>query len=282
MGVTKDMNKSVGSENKKSGRERSNSRNSLKEGAQSVYRTLSLMRTVAEHSDQGVRLSKISQKVGLPITTVHRILSVLVSEEFVSYDPISKLYRLGFEFHNLGDKAKQFSIRDKYQSCMENIAKESEDSVFLIMRSGVDALCINYIQGNYPIRVVTTKIGTRRPLGIGSGSLAILSFSQDKEIESILKANKNRYKRYNNMTIGKLKNLVKRSRKYGYVNIEGMLLEKVSGLGVPIYDQQGKVNLAISVAAMSDRMDHYRADKISKVIQSQISKVVPQPESLIK
>ncbi len=56
-------------------------------GAQSVHRTVALLRAVAKYNDQGANLSKIARKVGLHVATAHRILSALVAEGFVSYDP---------------------------------------------------------------------------------------------------------------------------------------------------------------------------------------------------
>ena len=44
-------------------------------GAQSVHRTISLLRTVATYNKQGVNLSKIARDTGLHTATTHRILA---------------------------------------------------------------------------------------------------------------------------------------------------------------------------------------------------------------
>ena len=40
--------------------------------------------------------------------------------------------------------------------------------------SGADAVCIDRRLGSYPVKTLTVEVGTKRPLGIGAGSLAIL------------------------------------------------------------------------------------------------------------
>jgi DNA-binding IclR family transcriptional regulator len=53
----------------------------------------------------------------------------------------------------LGRKAQQFALREKYRTCLENIARETLDSVYLVVRSGFDALCIDDIEGRSTIRI---------------------------------------------------------------------------------------------------------------------------------
>jgi len=242
-------------------------------GAQSVHRTILLVRTVAEYNGRGSRLSQIARKARLPIPTVHRILAALISEGFIEHDPMSKLYYLGIELYTLGIKAQQFAIRDKYRISLERIAQETGDSVYLVMRSGFDSLCIDLMDGEAPIRIMTYSIGSRRPLGVGSASLALLAFLQDDEIETILEANKLRYKKHNNMTVQKLRSLITLARKFEYSFLEGHFLKGVTSVGTPIFNRHGDIVAAVSVAAISERIDKARAKKITKIIKAEIALV---------
>ena len=61
-------------------------------GVQSIRRTIALLRMIAKCNDHGVNLSRIARKIGLPTTTAHRILAVLVEEGLVTLDPEPMLY----------------------------------------------------------------------------------------------------------------------------------------------------------------------------------------------
>src|SRR5690606_39494348 len=69
-----------------------------------------------------------------------------------------------------------------------------------VCSSDLDAVCIDRAEGSFPIRVLTQNVGTRRPLGIGSGSLALLAAAPDDEVDNILRRNASRLKDYPNVT----------------------------------------------------------------------------------
>lgn len=261
------MNKEI----KKEGLSKSKAHISFQEGAQSVRRAIRLLRTVAESNEQRIWLSQIAKKMDLPITTAHRILNVLVSEGLLEYDPVSKCYHIGIELYSLGIKAQRFTLRDKYQSCLENVAHETLDSVYLVIRSSLDALCIDYIEGKSTIRIMAYNLGSRKPLGIGAGSLALLAFSPDDEIESILKANELRYQQNNKMTVSKVRGLIKQTRKLGYAFNEGHFMKGINAVGVPIFNDQGDTIAAISVGSISERISRARSKGIAKFIKSEIA-----------
>jgi DNA-binding IclR family transcriptional regulator len=250
---------------------KSKSHFAFQEGTQSVHRAILLLRTVATSNEQGIRLSQIAKKADLSIPTAHRILTALASEGFLEYNLSSKCYHLGIELNALGSKAQQFALREKYRACLENIAHETLDSVYLVVRSGFDALCIDDIEGKSTIRIMAYKLGSRRPLGIGAGSLALLAFSLDEEIEKILEANALRYRQSNQMTVLKLRGLIKRTRELGYAFNEGHFMKGINAVGVPILNDQGYAVAAISVGSISERIDRVRSKKIAELIKSEIT-----------
>jgi DNA-binding IclR family transcriptional regulator len=241
--------------------------NGFQKGAQSVYRTISLLRSVAKHSETGSRLSDIAKEVGIHIATAHRILSVLVQEGFVTYDSTSKRYSLGIELYNLGKSAHQYALRDRYRHALEKIANETEDTVFLLIRSGNDVLCIDLVEGKYAIRTMTITLGARRPLGIGAGSLCLIAFLPDEQFDSILSENAARYPHYKGLTKKDIKKLGLESRSRGYVVSKGLFHEGVTSVGTPIFDKEGELVAAITVSAIDRRMSPQRQDEISALVK---------------
>lgn len=240
------------------------------DGAQSLYRAISIIRTVAKYEENGVRMSKIASSVGLPTTTVHRILSVLAKEGFIELDPTSKHYHLGIELFTLGLKAHKFLIREKYRDALERIANKTGETAYLITRSGNDAVCIDRVLGTFPIQVLTFEIGQRRPLGIGGGSVAILSNLPQDEIEAIVNANSTRYQSYRGRSADDVMAIVKQAQIDGYGMSEKNVTEDTIGVGVPIFDQTGLISGAVSVAGIERRMGQEQIKIIVKLIKSEV------------
>lgn len=247
-----------------------NTKSDFPQGTQSISRTILLLRTVADNNENGLRLSEIARKVKIPKATVYRLLSVLVSERFIDLDPDSKCYRIGIGLYSLGVKGEQFAIREKYRFCLENIAEKTNASVYLVIRSGFDALCVDFIEGRTPFRVVAYDVGSRTVLGFGAASLAILSFLKDDEVESILRSNEQRYIKYHGITANRVRNLIKKARKLGYVFSESYHFKGMNGVALPIYNEDGNVIAAISIGALADQLDFKSSKHISEFIKSEI------------
>ena len=66
---------------------------------------------------------------------------------------------------------------------MRRLAERTQDTVFLSARDRDEAVCLERVIGDYPIKTLTLSIGDRRPLGVGAGSLALLSALSDRAAE---------------------------------------------------------------------------------------------------
>jgi DNA-binding IclR family transcriptional regulator len=237
-------------------------------GAQSVQRAIALLRAVAHRNDSGARLSNLARDVGLHPATARRLLSVLTAEGLTSFDPISKIYKIGIALYHLGSSANQFTIREQFRSRLEKIANTTEDTVFLIIRSGNDCICIDRIEGKFPIRALTIDVGVSRPLGVGAGSLALIAFLPKEEFEAVVTANAHRYKMYDNLTADVIREMGHKSQKRGYVASQGIFWPGVTSLSVPVFDQNRNLVAAITVTAISSRMTRERQKMVVDTISN--------------
>ena len=149
-------------------------------GSQSVYRAIAVLRGVARHNATGITASVLANELALTLATTHRLLKVLTDESLLTFDPYSKKYHVGLELYMLGMTAWQFNLRDLLASAMARVREISRETVFLLVRSGADALCLERLDGDFPIRALTLAVGSRRPLGVGAGGLALLAAETDE------------------------------------------------------------------------------------------------------
>ncbi len=246
-------------------------------GAQSIRRTIAILRSVSKYNETGARLSKIAKDVDLPPPTVHRILAVLLEEKFLSFDAGAKLYHLGTELYSLGAATQQFSIRDRFHTTLKRISEQADNVIHLIIRSGYDGLCIDRVTGKSRVQVMGFDIGERRLLGIGAAGQALLSFLPEKQREDILAANAPRYLKYYGIEVEEVRSWIKSTRRLKYSNSIHIVTPDSIGVGAPIFNKNGQVVAAISMAGITNRMTKGKCREIARIIISEIAAVDPPP-----
>ena len=248
-------------------------------GTQSIERALTLMREIAAHNRTGSRLLDLATRTGLQRPTVHRMLKCLAVENMVQQDPETHRYYLGSMVFELGlTAAPRFNLREICHPSMTRIAEATGDTVFLTQRSGLDSVCVDRHEGTFPIKTFTLEIGMRRPLGVGTGSLAILSALPDDEVREIVTANAPRLPEYG-LTPSSLLAQVKRAQKLGYAVREMPSLAGVRSIGQALHNQSGIAFAALSISAISSRMNEKRVAELAALLKTETRLVERQVAS---
>jgi DNA-binding IclR family transcriptional regulator len=245
-------------------------------GTQSIERALTLVREIAAHNRTGSRLLDLASRSGLQRPTVHRMLKCLTQENMVQQDPDSHRYYLGPMVFELGlTAAPRFNLREICHPSMMRIAEATGDTVFLTQRSGLDSVCLERQEGAYPIKTFTLEIGMRRPLGVGTGSLAILSALSEEEVKHVIAANTPRLAEYG-MTAASLLAQVKRAQKIGFAVREMPSLAGVRSVGQAVHNPSAVPFAALSVSAIASRMNEKRVGELATLLRNETRVVEKQ------
>src|SRR5690606_27567778 len=117
---------------------------------------------------------------------------------------------------------------------LKRLAEEVGDTVYLTVRSGTDAVCVDRHEGPSPIRVLTLDVGSRRPLGLGAGGLAILAYIPEEEREELIERLYRRASTQRGQSADALRAAVRECRRNGYAVIRNSVNPGVSAVGVPL------------------------------------------------
>jgi DNA-binding IclR family transcriptional regulator len=238
-------------------------------GTQTVDRSFQLLREVAARNARGTTLPELAETLGLNRTTVHRMLQCLVRNGAVRHDTSSRRFALGPLAIELSIAARpQLDLRTLFAEPVSRVAEQTGDTTFLILRSGNDAVCIDRRLGSYPIKTVVVEVGTRRPLGIGAGSLAILSALPETDMERIVRENARGLTSYNKSPDTLLRN-AKTARKGGYATGPVHGVDGAIALGVPIFNARAVPVAGLSVAAITTRMTGSRQIALLKILRNE-------------
>jgi DNA-binding IclR family transcriptional regulator len=219
--------------------------------AQKVCRLLRVMST-----PQPLRLTDLVTASGINKATVLRLLDTLIAEGFVQRDAASKRYLLGDEALVLGVAMQgRDHIRDRARPALVRLAALSGDTMLLSTRHGLESVCVDREFGSFPIRANYLDLGSRRPLGAGAGSLALLAWLPDNEVHTVLDLLAPVFKqRYPRITRDLLEREIAAARQRGYTLLLDVVVDQMGGIAVPVFGGDGKPVAAISLAALTQRI----------------------------
>lgn len=231
-----------------------------------VDRVATLLRALATHGD-GAMLSAVARETGLGKGTVHRLLAALIDVGFVFQDPDTRRYRLGVGMAMLAQNAHQHEVSSLALPFLEKLAEELGDTIYASVREGAAAVCVAREIGAFPIRTLSLGVGDRRPLGVGSGSLALLAALKDDQIETILSRNVSWMARYPGHSRADILATVAETRRHRHSFVDGKLIAGMRAIGVPVLDAAGEPVAALSMAAISQRVQGERRAMIVRLLQ---------------
>jgi len=223
-----------------------------------VSATKKTCRVLASLTDRRVhRLTDIAQSAALDISTARRILKDLEAEGFVERDPVSKHYMLGPQVYAMHHAMVDgLDVRALARPALIRLARRLGDTVILSLPMGWESVCLDLCFGDYPIRANYLEVGSRRPLGVGAGSLALLSTLDESESRAVLPMVRQRlaikYPRYPERDLDLA---TQRARALGHAMLLDVVVEKMGGLGVAVRGPSGRAIAALSVAALNERIE---------------------------
>jgi len=249
-------------------------------GTQSIHRAVAILRQVATYGYSGAKAVDLAGALELDRATVYRMLRGLVVEGMVVQDSSTKRYRLGQTMYELGLAASlQYDLKAVCQSSLQWLAEMSGDSVFLMVRSGLDLVCLDVVEGGYQVQARMMRVGNRLPLGVGAGSIAMLMHLTEAETEYVINANAGRYPYVGHVTPERVRNALKTSRTAGYAINEGDVLPNVSAIGVAIRPNAIKPYASISITTIDSRMESPRREEMAKLLLREVSQIEKRLEA---
>lgn len=242
-------------------------------GIQSVERAVAVLDIVANSADTGCRLADVVQHTSLGRATAHRFLKELDRLDLIEWDENTGRYFPGVHLAALGASAgNRFGLARRAEPGLRRLAERTSDTVYLTLRVGDEAMCIARQEGAFPIKTLTLKAGDRRPLGVGAGSLALLAFQPVAEADRLLDIAASAVTPYG-LDGATLREMVEISRRLGYALNDERVIPGMTAVAVPISTTDGQTIAAISVAAISSRMEPARRDNIVVWIREEVTKV---------
>jgi DNA-binding IclR family transcriptional regulator len=222
----------------------------------SLHRAVLIVRAIARGSEAGAALTDIVAWTALPRSTIHRVLAMLIGAGWVERDLETRRFHLGAEFLTLGiAAAARHPIERAAATEIAVLAQEIGQTVYLIVRAGLDSVCAARQESASRIQTLVVKVGSHMPLGLGAGGMALLAALPRAEADEVMERNRKRYAEIPSLDPAAFAKAIEDTRIRGFSSHDGLFTRGIGGIGVPICDRADYPVAAISTAFVADWLD---------------------------
>ncbi len=234
---------------------------------QSLVRALRLLQEVAEAGD-GITLTEVANRVGLPVSSAHRLLSTLQQEGFVRFNGERTLWFVGVKAFTVGNAFLR--ARDLVQVArpyMRGLMEQCDETVNLAVEDSGQIIYLAQIECRQMMRALASP-GARVPMHSSAVGKVLIAYTGGASQEAMI--DRLRLERFTANTITSRERLV---NSLGLIREQGYAFddeEHAIGLrcvAAPIFDETREVIAGISLSGPAARVTDRRFKELAGLVQ---------------
>jgi DNA-binding IclR family transcriptional regulator len=237
----------------------------------SLHRALTILEAfAAERPELGI--TEVAEAVGMPKSTVHRVLSALEGRGYLRKNLQTGKYRLGSKLWELGTvMVNSLNLRGTSRPYLEELAERTGETINLTVLDGADSLYIDEIQSRFPLRA-HSYVGIRAPahcVATGKAMLAHLPSAFEGRVQAGLP-------RFTEETIvdrTALERELALVREQGYAINREEWRAGVCAAAAPIRDHTNQVVAALGVSGPATRLTRERLHDLGALVKDLTAKL---------
>jgi DNA-binding IclR family transcriptional regulator len=227
-------------------------RNSAETGESSVVQRVATLLAAFRPQDQGLGVSELARRTGLPKSTVHRLAADLARCGLLERNGTG--VQLGLRLFELGQLApRRRGLRGAALPFMADLREATRNTIHLAVLEGTEVVYLEILPGpDGP--AVPSRVGGRLPAHATGVGKAILAFAPDDIVTSVLSRPLRPLSHRTITGPGTLR------KQLGLIREEGVAFDREeSGAGIvcvasPVLRPDGRAVAALSISGRSDRM----------------------------
>ncbi len=242
-------------------------RNSKREAAvQSVVRALTLLEALGGSGGE-IGIADLSRRVGLHVSTTHRLLSTLIGRGYARQNPETDRYTLGARALHLGEAyLGQMDLRRLVRPILERLSRESGETANLVILDGREVLYLDKVESPRSLRIFS-RIGHRAPLHCTAAGKVLLAYRTKAEADALVGRGPLEALTRNTITsMSQLRRDLEKVREQGYARDQEECEEATCCLAVPVRRADGGAEAALSISAPAVRLTLRRQEMLIPVL----------------
>ncbi|MEW6265075.1 MAG: IclR family transcriptional regulator [Thermodesulfobacteriota bacterium] len=207
-------------------------------------------------------LKQIAELAKITSNRAIRILGTLESKGYVSWNPESRIYRLGYRALALGKAfEKHNDLASISRPVLKGLVEACGESASLFVVSGGSRMVLAREEGTHDIRFAISE-GQRVPLHAGAGGKVLLAFGTKRLLESI--TSKRELRAFTPSTFTNKDKLLKELsiiRDKGYAISKGERVPDSKAIAAPVFDHEDRLVGALGIAGPASRFTGEELEK---------------------
>lgn len=196
---------------------------------QSVDNALDVLEALCDEEGDEVRISRLSERLGMNKTSVFRHLATFESRGYVEKEQKSGKYRLGLSAYEIGQKLlSRMGLLRKAKPVIETLVRSCNEAIYLTVPRGTEVLLLDMVDTTQQVKIISL-LGTRYPIGGPSAGRVILAHSAFHRGNCSLD------------DLAPLEAELPQIKERGSCVDSGTFGEGIASLAVPLVDAQGNV-----------------------------------------
>lgn len=211
-----------------------------------------------------ITANEVANTLGVARSTAYRYVQSLVRSSFLE-DAGSGRFRLGRRILELAALARRgVGPYEVARPVIRRLSAEVRETVLLTRLAGSAVICLDREEAVGQRVRISYERGQVLPLNAGASAFVLLAWLDEPTVDALLaQATLERFTARTLTTVDAVKARLASTAKRGYGLSQGELDENVLGVAAPIRDADGRVQAAISVAAMTSRV---RRDRVAYLV----------------
>lgn len=250
-------------------------------GTQTIERSVLILKELAARGTIGWRLSDLAKSCELDRGTTHRMLACLVRERLARQRASDRRYVPGPLLFELGLSLPALSaFQSACAAPLARVAKRLGGVSLFCLRSGAEFVCAGRA-GDLQLKALTIDVGTRRPLIVSVGGVAILIALPKEEARPIIAENLRQVDRFGAARIRSLQRTIRLSESRGYGVSQSEIVPGVSAFGVVVLDAQERPFASISIVGPSESFPSARVPEVIGMLEAEARTIAREAARLL-
>ena len=231
-----------------------------RKGVQSVDHAFAIL-GVFEQAQGALAVKDVADHLGLTPSKVHHYLVSLVRSGALRQNS-SGTYDLGAFALQLGLSAmRKLEPIELGAVAARNLRDQTGEAVFMSVWGSYGPTILRYYEGFQPV-TVEARAGLVLPVLTSATGHVFATWGVKTLVEPVLE---------NEGTARSLDQIMQRTKEAGLGSVDGDLLPRVASLSAPVFDQEGRLSLALTALGWSGELDISLSGPLAKqlLLQSQ-------------